>query len=98
MGVSPLQTAVFTPRSGDYNLESAIAAHLGDADVVLIEGYKRGGYRKIEVHRRDRSPDLLCDPEELWALVSDRTWDIDVPQFAHSDVDRLAAAITDGLR
>ena len=98
VGVSPLQTAVFTPRSGDYDLESAIETHLGSADVVLIEGYKRGDYPKIEVHRSERSPDLLCEPDDIWALVSDRTWDIDARQFGHGDIEALATVIVEWVR
>ncbi len=67
-------------------------------DVVLTEGYKRGVYPKIEVHRTARSESLICSPEELTAIVSDRDWELGVPRFDLDDVagvaDLIATAVT----
>lgn len=93
VGIGPTQIAVFRPSTNEYDLENAITSHLQDVDVVLIEGYKRGPYPKIEVHRSSRSENLICTPDELTALVTDRTWDLDVPQFGLEDAKGLAAFI-----
>ena len=68
-----------------------IARHCAGYDLVITEGYKRGDYPKIEVHRAERSTELLCDFAELLALVTDTDWPTDVPQFALDDPVGLAA-------
>jgi len=64
---------------------SEIAAFLTDVDIILTEGYKRGNAPKIEVSRRERGGELLCTPDELVAIVSDQSFDLDVPQFGLDD-------------
>jgi molybdopterin-guanine dinucleotide biosynthesis protein B len=64
---------------------SEIAAFLTDVDIILTEGYKLGDAPKIEVSRRERGGELLCTPDELVAIVSDRSFDVDVPQFGLDD-------------
>ncbi len=66
-------------------------------DVVLTEGYKRGPHPKIEVHRRGRSAELLCDAAEMLALVTDGSWDLPVPQFGLDDVAALGDFLVDYL-
>ncbi len=91
IGVSPVQVATFSRQTGSDDLDSVIARHCAGYDLVLTEGYKRGDYPKIEVHRAARSAELLCDFGEMLALVTDTSWDTDVPQFSLDDADGLAA-------
>lgn len=97
VGASPVQVATFRRESGSDDLDAVIARHLGDTDFVLTEGYKRGPYPKIEVHRSGRSEELLCLPDEMLALVSDRSWSIPVPQFDLDDAPGLAQFLVDWL-
>lgn len=57
---------------GEPSLDGLLGA-LGPVDLVLIEGYKRGGHDKIEVHRGDAGKPLLAarDPTVV-AVASDR--------------------------
>jgi molybdopterin-guanine dinucleotide biosynthesis protein MobB len=89
--VSPVQIATFSRETGSDDLDPVIAQHCAGYDLVLTEGYKRGGYPKIEVHRAERSPELLCNFGELLALVTDTGWHTDVPQFSLDDPAGLAA-------
>jgi len=91
VGVSPVQVATFRKETGSSDLDSVIAQHCAGYDLVLTEGYKRGHYPKIEVHRAERSTELLCDSGEMLALVTDTGWDIDVPQFSLDNPAGLAA-------
>jgi molybdopterin-guanine dinucleotide biosynthesis protein B len=93
VGASAVQVAIFRQEDGSADLDEVIARHCGGLDIVLTEGYKRGSYPKIEVHRSERSDELLCGPEELLALVSDTAWSLDVPQFGLED----AAGVADFL-
>jgi molybdopterin-guanine dinucleotide biosynthesis adapter protein len=65
-------------------------AILWDYDLILTEGFKGSGYPKIEVHRAEQGHDLVSDPAQLLAVVTDEPLDVDVPQFAHGDVDGIA--------
>lgn len=58
---------------------------MGDVDLVITEGYKRGDKPKIEVTRRERGAELLCQSEELIGIMTDYLVDMPVPQFALDD-------------
>lgn len=58
---------------------------MGDLDLVITEGYKRGDKPKIEITRQERGTTLLCQPEELIAIMADYPVDMPVPQFALED-------------
>jgi molybdopterin-guanine dinucleotide biosynthesis protein B len=66
---------------------------LDDVDLIITEGYKRGDKPKIEVTRFDRGTNLLCEADELIALMTDYAVDMPVPQFALDD----AAGVVDLL-
>jgi molybdopterin-guanine dinucleotide biosynthesis protein B len=74
---------------------------MGDVDLVLTEGYKRGDKPKIEVTRRERGMELLCEAEELIGILTDYPVDMPVPQFALDDavgvVDLLERLYLRGL-
>lgn len=63
-----------------------------DVDILLTEGYRRAGEVRIEVSRRARSTELVCEAAELFALVTDND-DLDVgpvPVFGLDDGEALA--------
>jgi len=88
--VSRVQTAIFLQTQREMSLDEVLDRFYLDVDIVLIEGYRWSDKPKIEVNRLARSESLLCMPEELLALVSDRTWDLLCPQFALDDVGSIA--------
>lgn len=91
VGACSVQVAVFRQEDGAADLQRVIARDLADVDLAITEGFKRGAYPKIELHRRAHSPGLLCSANELLALVTDEPFDIAVPQFALTDVGGIAA-------
>jgi molybdopterin-guanine dinucleotide biosynthesis protein MobB len=71
-----------------------LAEAAGDADLLLTEGFKRAGGARIEVARRARSDELISEPGELFAVVTDMPEIVPegVPVFAldaHSSVAEL---------
>jgi molybdopterin-guanine dinucleotide biosynthesis protein MobB len=64
-------------------LDELIAGYFSDLDIVLTEGFKMSSLPKIEVHRQERSPTLLCrgehDDPMLVAVASDEALNLDVP-------------------
>ncbi len=97
VGISPVQVAVFNRENGSDDLDTVIRRYFHGLDLVLTEGYKRGPHPKIEVHRSTRSNELLCHPDEMLALVTDRAWSLPVPQFSPSDATGLANFVTEWL-
>jgi len=89
VGASPVQVAIFKRQNASADLDAVIDEYFDGMDLVLVEGYRRGTYPKIEIHRAARSSDLLCTPDEMLALVTDRPWDLPVEQVALDDPARL---------
>ncbi len=78
-------------------LTETIANYCGDLDIVLTEGFKRSSMPKIEVHRSERSEQLLCRGDEydsnLFAVASDSSLDLDVPVYDINDAPGLCDLI-----
>jgi molybdopterin-guanine dinucleotide biosynthesis protein MobB len=64
-----------------------------DYDIMLTEGFKGSNTPKIEVHRSEQGKELLTDPKQLLAVVTDEPLDIKVPQFSRDDVNGIADII-----
>lgn len=68
-----------------------IALLVGDGlDILLTEGFKRSNKPKIEVSRKEKGDELLCDERELLALVTDNSFNVRVPQFGLDDTAGVA--------
>jgi molybdopterin-guanine dinucleotide biosynthesis protein B len=66
---------------------------LWDFDIILTEGFKGSRYPKIEVHRGEQGKELLTDPQQLMAVVTDEPLDVKVPQFSRGDIGGIADLI-----
>lgn len=67
------------------SLEELVQSYFSDIDLVLVEGFKRRGLPKIEIHRSEKGTGLICrgdnkDPH-LLAVATDAELDVDVPQL-----------------
>ena len=73
----------------------ALLARMSPVDLVLIEGYKRGGHDKIEVHRRAIGKPLLYpDEPEIVAVASDAALPgVRVPVLDLDDIPAIAAFV-----
>ncbi len=81
--------------SGEPPLQQALAMLTGQADVIVVEGYKTGPLPKVAVlGPEDReAPDYA----NLIALVSDQPVNSPLPVFTRNQVDELAAWLYDYL-
>jgi molybdopterin-guanine dinucleotide biosynthesis protein MobB len=79
-----------------------LLAHIGDVDLVLVEGYKHGDHPRLEVRRSGQTEPLLAGAHpEICAVVSDQPIpDLTVPFFGRADVPGIADFIEQqvGLR
>ena len=80
---SPEKLALVKRHETSPAVEELLATYFTDVDIVVTEGFKKSGLPKIEVHRAERSPTLLCRGEQhdptLIAVVSDEPLELDVP-------------------
>lgn len=65
-------------------------SHL-DADIVLLEGFKRACYPQIGLYRAASDQPLPAPPESYLALVTDTPFEAALPQFPLNDPAPLAA-------
>lgn len=96
---SSTQFAVLSGTKEELTIEDILRRFVNDADILIVEGFKRGHYPKIEVHRRGVSKELLClsDPSVI-ALASDdaillRTPLTDIPILDINDAEGISNLI-----
>ena len=81
--------AMVSPNArGEVTIDELIYSYMTDVDIVLTEGYMMGHLPKIEVHRHENNPELLCldsdgniEDHRLIGVVSDRSLNVSVPVF-----------------
>jgi len=90
---SPEKLALVKMHAVPPSVEDLFTIFFTDVDIVLTEGFKSSSLPKIEVHRRERGPNLLCRGKEhdpmLLAVASDEPLDLDVPQLDINDSDGI---------
>lgn len=91
---SPEKLALIRRHDEAPPVDELIATYFGDVDIILTEGFKKSSMPKIELHRRDRSPTLLCRGEQhdptLVAVASDEPLELDVPVMDLNDPRQVA--------
>lgn len=72
-----------------------LAEEAGDVDIMLTEGFRNTSPVLVEVVRAERSTGPICEPAELFALVTDieELHSLPVPAFALDDAAALADLI-----
>lgn len=62
-----------------------------DKDIIIVEGYKNCNLRKIEVHRNDKSKEIISKKHLIIAVASDTNIDIkDIKVVNKNDIKILA--------
>lgn len=92
---SPEKTAVIRKSQKELTLDQIKEMVSEGMDIVILEGYKFENKPKIEVFRSEVSDKILTDEKDLVALVTDRQFDIDVPQFSFDDAEGIIEFIID---
>lgn len=94
---SPEKLALAKRHAESPPIRELIASYFGDVDIVITEGFKLGDLPKIEVHRQERSAELLCRGEKhdptLIAVASDSQLELDVPLLDLNDPEAVAAFV-----
>ncbi|MDA8139363.1 MAG: molybdopterin-guanine dinucleotide biosynthesis protein B [Desulfobacteraceae bacterium] len=90
---SPKKIALIKDVEEELEIDQIVEKYFGDMDLVLTEGYKRGGKPQIEVFRRAAHETPLHGKDHLGTLIaiaSDGPVDLDVPRFDVNDVAAIA--------
>lgn len=92
---------------GEQPLDSLVRSYLGDADIVIAEGFKASGFRRIEVFRRAAHTTPLLGGSEggsaeryVAVLTDDRAFRAPCPVLDVDDPDRFSrlADLVEALR
>ena len=86
---SPGKIALAKKLDREASVEQILSLLGDDYDAVLLEGFKRAGIPKIEVHRKEAG-ELMCPPGELIAIISDEPLNVGIRQFSADQVGLLA--------
>ena len=92
----PWKVSVIKDVAEELTPEQIVKQYFEDVDIVLTEGYKRGGLPQIEVFRRDAHHQPLNSRGQnrtLVAFVSDVPLDLGVPYIDINDFKALADLI-----
>lgn len=88
---SPSKVAVIKDSDHDAQIDELIARYVNDVDIILVEGFKKSNKPKIEIYRKELSSDIICNGDDnLIAIATDSSHDINIPQFNINDAKGLA--------
>jgi molybdopterin-guanine dinucleotide biosynthesis protein B len=93
---SATQFALMERPAQELPLEEIIS-RLPQVDLVLIEGYKRNPYPKIELHRAALHRPILTPTSELLAILTDEPLDLPVSQLSLENTEECVNLILDYL-
>ena len=88
---SPRQVATIRRVGEEMGLEEVVGRYFWGENLLLAEGYKRSHFPKIEVFRSTVEPKPICTLQDnLIAVVTDETTDMEVPTFGFDAVSGVA--------
>jgi molybdopterin-guanine dinucleotide biosynthesis protein B len=90
---SDYQIQIIKSVAKDVTVEELALQFGEEYDLILTEGFSGGGSTpKIEIHRKEANLPLI-NPENLIAIVTDETLEVEVKQFNLNDVKDVAGFI-----
>ena len=69
-----------------------------DVDLILLEGFKRSSYPKLEIIRSDMPENPVIDPDTCIAIISDLKSDTKLPVFHPNAVEDIAEFISSYIK
>jgi molybdopterin-guanine dinucleotide biosynthesis adapter protein len=90
---SPDKMAMIKKPKQELTLDQVKEMVQDGVDIVISEGYKYDNKPKIEVFRSEVSDRILSDEKDLVALVTDRRFEINIPQYSFDDADGIVELI-----
>ncbi len=88
------QIAVYLPKKPDENPFDQLATLYKDVDLVLIEGYISGPWKKVEVWRSEISPlPLHTEKKNIDAVITDDPIETTLPVWPRKNISVLTDKI-----
>ncbi|MBA4417910.1 MAG: molybdopterin-guanine dinucleotide biosynthesis protein B [Syntrophus sp. (in: bacteria)] len=95
---SPGKIALVTDVEGDLPVEEIILRYVMDADLIIVEGYKKAAIPKIEVYIHEEGGTPVCHGDKnLMALITDQSIEYGLPRFLRNDIEGIAEFIVVNL-
>lgn len=89
---SPKKMAIIEKVKEEYTLDEMIKK-IKNVDIIITEGYKHGDKQKLEVFRKEIGEELNSKDEDLFAIVTNRIFHKDIPQFDFDQIEELVDLI-----
>lgn len=91
---APTQFLVVSETDHELTIEDIVERFVRDIDILIVEGFKRDRYPKIEVHRGGVSGEVrsLNDPSVI-AIASDDSHNVHIPGFDINDAEGISIFI-----
>lgn len=89
---SPKKMAIIEKVEEEYTLDEMIKK-IKNVDIIITEGYKHGDKQKLEVFRKEIGEELNSKDEDLFAIVTNRIFHKDIPQFDFDQIEELVDLI-----
>lgn len=74
-----------------------IIRKIEDFDFLIIEGYKEEKYPKVEVYRKKASENLISNPEELLAIITNDKISTSAKVFSFSEIKKIIKYLENNL-
>ena len=94
---SPKKTVYIEHVDRNSSLDELLQLISSDFDMIIVEGFKWSDAPKIEVHRDGLREGLICRPEEVITIASDKELDTPFPQLLFSYISGIADVIEDRI-
>jgi molybdopterin-guanine dinucleotide biosynthesis protein B len=91
---APDKIASYRLIERELTLDEIVAA-IDDIDIILTEGYRQAGKPTLEIVRAETGTGLISPPEQLFAVTSNISMEVDVPLFDLGDTDAIVDLIED---
>ncbi|MBU5425163.1 molybdopterin-guanine dinucleotide biosynthesis protein B [Tissierella pigra] len=89
---SPRKMAIIEQVEEEYTLD-AVIEKIDNVDIIITEGYKNENKPKLEVFRKEVAEKLHSKDEELFGIITDKTFHKNIPQFDFTEIKEVVDLI-----
>lgn len=75
-----------------------VVARIRGVDVILVEGYKKGPWRKLALRRKENGKDFPVNPAECLAVISDTPCPEAAKTFGLEDIGPVADFLLEDMK
>jgi molybdopterin-guanine dinucleotide biosynthesis protein B len=79
--------------NSDENPIDLAKRYFNKSDIIIIEGFKQGNLKKIEVIGDSTEHPLFMEDQSIKILVTDKSFDTSIPIYKRDDIQSIVKAI-----